>query len=187
MRRLILVAGLLACTPALAQQPPDGYASGPQQGRAAPVQGGWRLKFEAANTTHDGRLTREQAQAGGLAGIAYHFNQIDADHKGYLTLQDIKAFRRARRAQMAGQQQGQPTQPQQYQPQQNTAAAHRPAGRPAAALITAARAAANAGSHTPHTPKRPTPATPPAGPRCWAPTTSSARCTIPPPISASPA
>jgi hypothetical protein len=57
-----------------------------------------REKFEAANTAHDGRLTLEQAQAGGMRGVARHFAEIDLDHKGYVTLQDIHAWKRAKHA-----------------------------------------------------------------------------------------
>ncbi len=55
-------------------------------------------KFEAANTTHDGHLTLAQAQAGEMPMVARNFGAIDADHKGYITLEDIRAFRQARRA-----------------------------------------------------------------------------------------
>jgi len=59
---------------------------------------GAKQRFAAANTSGDGRLTLEQAQAAGWNPIAKHFQQIDADHKGYVTLQDIKEWQRARRA-----------------------------------------------------------------------------------------
>ncbi len=62
-----------------------------------------RQRFEAANVTHDGRLTREQADASGMRGIARNFDQIDVDRKGYVTLQDLRAFAQARRAARAGQ------------------------------------------------------------------------------------
>jgi hypothetical protein len=65
---------------------------------------GARAKFDAANTTHDGRLTLDQAQAGGMRGVARHFNEIDADHKGYVTMQDIRAWNRAKRAARSSQQ-----------------------------------------------------------------------------------
>lgn len=55
-------------------------------------------KFAASNVTHDGRLTQQQAQAGGMMGVARHFQQIDRDQKGYVTLQDIKQWHQEMRA-----------------------------------------------------------------------------------------
>lgn len=54
-------------------------------------------RFNAANTTGDGHLTKLQAQAGKLKWVANNFDAIDADHKGFVTLEDIHAFRRAHR------------------------------------------------------------------------------------------
>lgn len=54
-----------------------------------------RQRFEAANTTHDGKLTLDQAQAAGMKNVIRHFGDIDADHKGYITLQDIRAWRQS--------------------------------------------------------------------------------------------
>jgi hypothetical protein len=46
-------------------------------------------RFNAANTTHDGKLTKEQAEAG-MPRVAKNFDTIDSDHKGYVTLQQVK-------------------------------------------------------------------------------------------------
>jgi len=46
-------------------------------------------RFKAANTSGDGKLTLEQARAG-MPRVAKNFGSIDADHKGYVTLQQIK-------------------------------------------------------------------------------------------------
>jgi hypothetical protein len=54
-------------------------------------------RFNAANTTHDGRLTLAQAQAGGMPIVVQHFDEIDAQHRGYVTLQDIGAWRQQSR------------------------------------------------------------------------------------------
>ena len=54
-------------------------------------------RFAAANTTHDGKLTREQAQAG-MPMVAQHFEEIDAQQAGFVTLAQIEDFMRARAA-----------------------------------------------------------------------------------------
>ena len=86
-----------------------------------PGQGGARMnprqRFEMANITHDGRLTRDQAQQARWMNVARHFDDIDLDHKGYVTLQDLREWSRARRA--ARQQgQGGPPAPPPGQPYQ---------------------------------------------------------------------
>ena len=105
----VIAATLLISTAAPAQQAPDAPPAPGPTAPAAPHMN-WRQRFEAANTTHDGKLTREQAEAGGMPGIAHHFDLIDTDKKGYITLQDIKAFAQARRAAKAAQAGGQPAQ-----------------------------------------------------------------------------
>lgn len=54
-------------------------------------------RFDAANTTHDGHLTAEQARAK-MPSVARDFDAIDTDHKGYVTIDQIKAHSRAARA-----------------------------------------------------------------------------------------
>ncbi len=92
------------------QGPEGGAAQGPQGG---PMQGGGgpmqrphmtlSQRFDMANTTHDGRLTREQAE-GRMHVIAHNFDRIDTDHKGYVTMQDIRAWHRAMHQARASQQ-----------------------------------------------------------------------------------
>jgi hypothetical protein len=48
-------------------------------------------RFAAANVTHDGKLTREQAQQG-IPRVAQHFDEIDAQKLGYITLPQIQQF-----------------------------------------------------------------------------------------------
>jgi hypothetical protein len=97
----LAAAGLLAVlTPALssawAQEPP------PPPSETAPPSHPLRDRFAAANITHDGRLTREQAEAGGLRMVAKNFDAIDINHHGYVTLEDVKAFAQSRRATRRG-------------------------------------------------------------------------------------
>lgn len=50
-------------------------------------------RFGQANTTHDGKLTRDQAAAG-MPRVARHFDEIDVQRNGYITLPQIEAFAR---------------------------------------------------------------------------------------------
>lgn len=53
-------------------------------------------RFGEANTTHDGHLTAEQARSG-MPAVARDFAAIDMGHRGFVTLDDIKAYRHTRR------------------------------------------------------------------------------------------
>ena len=55
-------------------------------------------RFEAANTTHDGKLTLEQARAGRLNAVARDFDKIDKDKDGTVTMDEIKAYQAEQRA-----------------------------------------------------------------------------------------
>ncbi len=55
-------------------------------------------RFEEANTTHDGHLTEPQAQAAHMRGVESHFAEIDSHHRGYITFDEIRAWRAERRA-----------------------------------------------------------------------------------------
>ncbi|GAB7525915.1 EF-hand domain-containing protein [Paraburkholderia sp. 2C] len=48
-------------------------------------------RFTAANTTHDGKLTKQQAELG-MPRVAQHFDQIDTQKVGYVTLPHIEQF-----------------------------------------------------------------------------------------------
>ncbi|MEM5326061.1 EF-hand domain-containing protein [Paraburkholderia sp. JHI2823] len=83
--------------------PANGAASGPTSGaangsaRVERMMAQVQSRFAAANTTHDGKLTREQAQAG-MPMVAQHFEEIDAQQAGFVTLAQIEDFMRARAA-----------------------------------------------------------------------------------------
>ena len=123
MRLVPLAAALLLALPAVAQTPLTG-TSGQPTTQTPPLAGSsagpalpstpaqpsapatrtrrarvpLAQRFEAANTTHDGHLTQDQARTGNMRGIARDFASIDKDHKGYVTMDDIRASARARRA-----------------------------------------------------------------------------------------
>jgi hypothetical protein len=93
MKKLITILALcIASTGALAQTAPQPMDGSPKMERAL---GQLQTRFAAANTTHDGKLTREQAQAG-MPRVAQHFDQIDTQKQGYVTLAQIEDFMQQR-------------------------------------------------------------------------------------------
>jgi hypothetical protein len=92
MRRLLsfLIIPALAL-PALADEPPKAEAT------AHHVRETWQQHFARANAAHDGHLTAQEAK-GGFAPAAKHFDDIDVDHKGYITENDVRAWRVMRKA-----------------------------------------------------------------------------------------
>jgi hypothetical protein len=78
--------------PAFAEVPSK--ADAPSQHHARMT---WEQHFAQANLGHDGHLTLEEAKSG-YATVARHFDDIDAAHKGYVTKDDIQAWRVRRRA-----------------------------------------------------------------------------------------
>jgi hypothetical protein len=94
MRLLPLLVLLPLCAaPAFAQSPapPQVVAPTPAHTRLT-----WEQRFAQANISHDGHLTLEQAK-GGYLSIARHFAEIDAEHKGFVTLDDIRAWHKQQR------------------------------------------------------------------------------------------
>jgi Ca2+-binding EF-hand superfamily protein len=47
-------------------------------------------KFTASDTNSDGKLTRDEAKAGGMRRIVRGFDKIDTEGNGYVTLDQIK-------------------------------------------------------------------------------------------------
>ncbi|SDD03375.1 hypothetical protein [Paraburkholderia lycopersici] len=93
---LCIVAAAVS-VPASAQTPP-GAANGTRgNARLERMMAQVQSRFAAANTTHDGKLTREQAQAG-MPRVAQHFDEIDTQKAGFVTLAQIEDFMRARAA-----------------------------------------------------------------------------------------
>ncbi len=104
MRGTLAAVLLLAIAGAAQAQTPLTGTTGPLTSTPpntnAPVRAPRRTlqdRFDAANTTHDGHLTKIQARSG-MPAVARNFTAIDKDHNGYVTLDDIRAYNRARRA-----------------------------------------------------------------------------------------
>ena len=91
---LPILAGAAPCRRARAASPAGDGTSGCHQ----PTRPGhntsvtWQQHFAQANLAHDGHLTRAEATAG-FPLIAKHFDDIDADHKAYVTENDVKSWR----------------------------------------------------------------------------------------------
>lgn len=104
--RLLFVAAALALMagPSLAQpaasrpaQPTTAAAPTPVLATAPHHRRTMQERFGAANTTHDGHLTLEQARAGRMNAVVRDFADIDTAKRGYVTLDEIKAHTRAAR------------------------------------------------------------------------------------------
>jgi len=80
------------------QAPSSAPPSSAPQSKPTHAQSTMQQRFERANTTHDGQLTEEQAKIG-YRTIAKHFAAIDRDRKGYITEDDIRAYRKMQRLQ----------------------------------------------------------------------------------------
>lgn len=99
--RLSMIAAVLALVagPALAQPAALRPAAPAAATRATPATPHPRRtpqqRFDEANTTHDGHLTLEQARAGRMNAVVRDFADIDTARRGYVTMDEIKAHRRA--------------------------------------------------------------------------------------------
>ncbi len=107
MRILALTLALSLAGAGLAQAQPAQDAPAPAPSMSMSGPGGhphmsFRARFEAANVTHDGKLTQQQAEEGGMRKVAAHFAEIDHDNKGFVTLDDLSAWMKASHAAKAG-------------------------------------------------------------------------------------
>lgn len=66
----------------------------PTQGAAlqAQVDAKLRARFDAADTTGEGAISRAQAEAAGLGYVARHFEQIDAAGHGSVSWAQVQAW-----------------------------------------------------------------------------------------------
>jgi len=51
-------------------------------------------RFDVANTSKDGKLSLAQAKAGKLRSVVRYFAAIDTGRKGFITKEDVAAFRK---------------------------------------------------------------------------------------------
>ncbi|HEX7112274.1 MAG TPA: EF-hand domain-containing protein [Mizugakiibacter sp.] len=84
---LLIVAAMLLPLAACAQ---DGSRA---QRFAAKAQ----QRFDAADTNHDGMISRDEAQQG-LPRIAQHFDDVDTNHDGQLSREELGAYLKSLRA-----------------------------------------------------------------------------------------
>jgi len=72
-------SGLLWATPVLAQP-------------TATISRIIDSRFAASDTNKDGRLTKAEAEAGGMERVVANFNRLDTEKRGYVTVAEIKAM-----------------------------------------------------------------------------------------------
>ena len=88
--RIALALLLAACTATCFAQPAD-----PERGQKMVAE--LQKRFAAADANGDGRLTREEAQ-GKMPFVYKHFDEIDTAHSGSISMADIVAYARAKKA-----------------------------------------------------------------------------------------
>jgi hypothetical protein len=96
--RALLVVGLLVAAPVAAQTVSPAPLQPPTSQDVPQRPHRFLDRFNAANTSHDGRLTLQQAQAAHMPWVERHFAEIDTQQKGYITVQDVRAYRQQIRA-----------------------------------------------------------------------------------------
>jgi len=82
--------GAATATPATTPAPVAATTAptGKKHAKRIPMQ----QRFDGANTTHDGHLTRAQAEAANWGYVTKHFDLMDSTHKGYVTVADVHAY-----------------------------------------------------------------------------------------------
>lgn len=85
-------AASYAVSQTIASSPAVGLGSGLVEiGRSGSVE----AHFAAANTTHDGHLTREQALQADWPKVARHFDEIDTEQKGWVSVAQIHQYNKS--------------------------------------------------------------------------------------------
>lgn len=86
----MLASGLLAAG-AYAQAAPDAQPAPDHQRGARMAE-----RFKAADTNADGKLTRDEAKSK-MPMVYKHFDEIDVNHTGAVTMADVAAYAQAHR------------------------------------------------------------------------------------------
>jgi Ca2+-binding EF-hand superfamily protein len=81
--------------PAIASAQPSGSESGQGRGQR------FAERFKKADTNGDGKLTRAEAEAGGMRMVARNFDAIDTNKDGFVTPDEIRRAMEMRREQKA--------------------------------------------------------------------------------------
>lgn len=84
---------LICAATAHAQQAPAAQGDG---SRAARMMQEFHKRFGTADKNADGKLTREEAQAG-MPWVSRNFDAIDTAHAGFVTASQIEAYALAQR------------------------------------------------------------------------------------------
>ena len=93
--RSTLALALVSLLPAGAAFAQDANADRAEHAQQMAAQ--MQKRFAAADANADGRLTKDEAK-GKMPFVYKHFDEIDTTHSGAVTLADIAAFARAKRA-----------------------------------------------------------------------------------------
>ena len=90
---LVALGAAVLTTAAFAQAAPDAAGSAPDH-----QQRGARMaeRFKAVDANNDGRLTKDEAKSK-MPMVYRHFDEIDVNHTGAVTMADIAAYAQARR------------------------------------------------------------------------------------------
>src|SRR5271170_6458752 len=96
MKKLLAMLALCTATTCVFAQSTPTQAA-PNAQRIEQLGQQLQARFAKANTTQDGKLTRAQAEAG-MPMVARHFDEIDTQKAGFITLPQIAQFMNEKRA-----------------------------------------------------------------------------------------
>lgn len=97
MQRIVypLFLAALALPALVLAQPAGGDSGAPGKGQK------FAERFKKADANGDGKLTRAEAESGGMKMVARNFEAIDTNKDGFVTPDEIRAAMKMRREQKA--------------------------------------------------------------------------------------